>query len=86
MEKSPLSLEVYSLDEVHGVVDGGLHQGLDVPPLLVGEVVGRAAGAHGAAAVGGRQLVVVLARAVRHEVGVVGGGGVGHGPGWEVRD
>ena len=66
-------------------MDGGLHQGLDVPPLLVGEVVGRAAGAHRAAAVRGSQLVVVLARAVRHEVRVVGGGGVGHGPGQEVR-
>ena len=68
------------LDKVHGLVNCSLHQLLDVPLLLVCELLWVAAGAARTSAVRRCQLVVVLPGAVSHQVGIVGWGGVGDCP------
>ena len=65
--------------EVHCLLDTLLHKFLDVPLLVLRQLIERTPRS-GSSIVAG-QLVVVLPRPVRHEVGVVGGGGVGHSPG-----
>ena len=62
-------------------LDSSLQDLLHPPLLGLGEpdAAGGVAG-DGAAALVARQLVVVLPGAVSHQVGVVGGRGVGHGP------
>lgn len=62
-------------------LDSSLQDLLYSPLLGLGEpdAAGGVAG-DGAAALVARQLVVVLPGAVSHQVGVVGGRGVGHGP------
>ena len=67
-----------SSDEVHGLADPLLDPLLNVELLLLGEISLGIATA--GAVVGHGQLVVVLASPVRHQVGIVGGGGVGHRP------
>ena len=69
------------LDKIHGLLNAFLDDLLDLNPLRLGELqAGGAAGA-GAATVAAGQVVVVLPGPVSNQVGVVGGGGVGHGPG-----
>ena len=65
-------------DEVHGLADPLLNPPLDVELLLLGEISLGVATA--GAVVGHGQLVVVLASPVRHQMGIVCGGGVGHRP------
>ena len=65
-------------DEVHGLADPLLNPLLNVELLLLGEISLGVATA--GAVVGHGQLVVVLASPVRHQVGIVCGGGVGHRP------
>ena len=62
-------------------LDSSLQDLLNSPLLGLGEpdAAGGVAG-DGAAALVARQLVVVLSGAVSHQMGVVGGRGVGHGP------
>ena len=65
-------------DEVHGLANPLLDPLLNVELLLLGEISLGIATA--GAVVGHGQLVVVLASPVRHQVGIVCGGGVGHRP------
>ena len=65
-------------DEVHCLANPLLDPLLNVELLLLGEISLGVATA--GAVVGHGQLVVVLASPVRHQVGIVGGGGVGHRP------
>ena len=71
---------LYSLDKIHGLCNSCLDKLLDVPLLLVREVVWTASRATRTSAVRGCKLVVVLPRSVCHQVRVVGRGGVGHRP------
>ena len=75
---------LHSLDEIHGLCNSRLHQLLDLPLLLVREIMWTASRATRTSAVRGCELVVVLPRSVCHQVRVVGGGGVGHRPGRTV--
>ena len=70
--------------KVHGLLDGGLHQLLDLLLDFVGQVMRRAARPTGTSPVAGSQFVVVLPGSLRHQVGVVGGGGVRDCPGQET--
>ena len=68
------------LYKVHGLVNCSLHQLLDVPLLLVRELMWVAARTARTSTIRRCQLVVVLPGAVCHQVGVVGWGGVGDCP------
>ena len=63
--------------EIHTVFDSFLHEFLDLNLVILRQVVSPAAGHRSLLGTG--QLVVVLPGPVRHQVGVVGGGGVGDG-------
>ena len=67
-------------DEVHVLADPGLQDLLDLDPLLLAELDTARTASAGAAPVRPGQVVVMLPGPVGHQVGVVGGGGVGHGP------
>ena len=68
------------LDKIHGLCNSRFDKLLDLPLLLVSEVVWTASRATRTSAVRGCELIVVLPRSVCHQVSVVGGGGVGHRP------
>ena len=63
----------------YGVLNPFFHLLFDLVPLVLWQVSTRTPG-HGAVP-GTGELVVVLPGPLGHQVGVVGGGGVGHGPG-----
>ena len=62
-----------------GVLNSFFHLAFDLVPLALWQVSPRAPG-HGAVP-GTGELVVMLPGPLGHQVGVVGGGGVGHDPG-----
>ena len=66
--------------EIHTVFDSFLHEFLDFILVILRQVVTPAAAAGHGSLLGAGQLVVVLPGPVRHQVGVVGGGGVGNSP------
>ena len=70
-------------DKVHGFLHSPLQDLLDLDPLLLGELHTACTAGAGAAPVSPGQVVVMLPGPLSHQVGVVGGGGVGDGP--EVR-
>ena len=67
-------------DEVHGFLHSPLQDLLDLDPLLLGELHTACTASAGAAPVSPGQVVVMLPSPLSHQVGVVGGGGVGDGP------
>ena len=73
--------EVKEIDsnKIHEVLNSFFHHTLDLVPLVLRQVSPRAPG-HGAVP-GTGELVVMLPGPLGHQVGVVGGGGVGDGPG-----
>ena len=71
----------FHLDKIHGLLNAFLDDLLDLNPLRLGKLQAGGAASAGAATVAAGQVVVVLPGPVGHQVGVVGGGGVGHGPG-----
>ena len=62
--------------EIHTVFDSFFHEFLDFILVILRQVVTPAAAAGHGALLGAGQLVVMLPRPVRHQVGVVGGGWV----------
>ena len=77
-EKETIDVNLTS-HEIHAVLDPLFHQFLDFQLLVLGQVVASAARHRPLLEAG--ELVVVLPGPVRHQVGVVGGGGVGNSPG-----
>ena len=67
--------------KIHGVLDSLLHQPLDLVLLALRQTHEAPGAARHGSLPGAGQLVVMLPRPLRHQVGVVGGGGVGDGPG-----
>ena len=68
-------------DKIHGFLHSLLQDLLDLDPLRLGEPHAAGAAGAGAAAVRPGEVVVMLPGPVSHQVGVVGGGGVGDRPG-----
>ena len=66
-------------NKIHGILDSFLHPTLDFVPVFFRDESSRAPG-HWTFE-GTWELVVVFSGSLRHQVSVVGGGGVGHGSG-----